>query len=209
MVMRVIIGLCLIVSLALGCDDEPPPALSPAPTSQGNLPPPPPPPPPTPTTNDQPTGETPQKLVAMELTDKDFVPGPGNRDPFQPLKSKFQVAIRKVVKRQYDIILPRYSLDELKLMAVVTGNRVKPRAMFLDPTGLGVSVFRGQRIGKNAAMIKRILDDKVVVEIEEQAEEKTERVDHVIYLHPKEAKEDETEGEGDEQEGTLEAKAQK
>ena len=45
---------------------------------------------------------------------------------------------------------------------------------------------RGQRVSKNAAKIKRILRDKIVVEIEEQSEDKTSKVDRIIELHPKE-----------------------
>jgi Tfp pilus assembly protein PilP len=66
--------------------------------------------------------------------------------------------------------------------------------MFRDPTGLGVTVKRGDFISKNAGKVKQILSDKVVVEIEEQSEDKSSLVDRVIDLHPKEEREA-TEGE--------------
>jgi type IV pilus assembly protein PilP len=99
--------------------------------------------------------------------------------------------------------LRRYGLDELTLIAVVTGRSVRPRAMFRDPNGLGVTVKRGQRVSKNAAKIKRILHNKVVVEIEEQSEDKTSRVDRIIELHPKE--ESRTQAGEDDEEGDASA----
>ncbi len=130
--------------------------------------------------------------MAMELEEKDFSEGPHNRDPFRSFLAEFSRFPRKVSKQQRKVVLPRYALDELKLIAVVTGG-IRPCAMFRDPSGLGVTVKRGDYISKSAGKIKQILTDKVVVEIEEQSEDKNSFVDRVIDLHPKEEQEQGTE----------------
>jgi Tfp pilus assembly protein PilP len=79
--------------------------------------------------------------------------------------------------------MKRYALDELRLVAVVTGSTVRPVAMFTDPTGLGVSVRRGDYISKGMSRVKQILDDKVIVEIEERSEDQKSRSERVIDIH--------------------------
>jgi type IV pilus assembly protein PilP len=130
----------------------------------------------------------------LELTEKDFVEGSNSRDPFRSFLNQFAVQKKRVKDDQRNILLKRYALDELRLIAVVTGTET--RAMFRDPTGLGVTVKRGDFISKNAGKVKQILADKVVVEIEETAEDKNTYVDRIIELHPKE------QGEGGEGEGS-------
>jgi type IV pilus assembly protein PilP len=50
-------------------------------------------------------------------------------------------------RSQRDVILPEYSLDELKLIGIVS--RIQPaKAMLLDPTGKGHVIQRGQFVGK-------------------------------------------------------------
>ncbi len=170
----------LLASLLLyGCDNKkptPPPA--PPPQQQ----PPPPPPAAAPAAAEASAGEK-----AIELADKDFVEGAANRDPFRSFLAEFNRPKRVAKKTERKVILPRYALDELKLIAVVTGG-TRPVAMFRDPTGLGVTVKRGDYISKNAGKVKHILTDRVVVELEEQSEDKSSLVDRVIDLHPKEDK---------------------
>jgi type IV pilus assembly protein PilP len=176
------LGLTLFVVLAAwGCDDKkptPPPA--PPPKQE------PPPPPPGPA----PAAPTAEAEKTIELADKDFAEGPANRDPFRSFLAEFNRPKRIAKKTERKIILPRYGLDELKLIAVVSGG-TRPVAMFRDPTGLGVTVKRGDYISKNAGKVKHILTDKVVVEIEEQSEDKNTLVDRVIDLHPKEDRQSE------------------
>lgn len=174
-----LVGLLIPTVLCGACDDAPPPP-PPGPPSgaqvQG--------PPPAPEVKPQPQ---------MDLTDADFMEGPSNRDPFRSFLAEFKPIAKKLTRDERKIILPRYGLDELKLIAVVTGGAVRPRAMFRDPTGLGVTVKRGDRISKNAGKIKRILRDRIVVEIEEQSEDRSQTVERVIELHPKEEREKESE----------------
>ncbi|MCC6748608.1 MAG: pilus assembly protein PilP [Deltaproteobacteria bacterium] len=132
-----------------------------------------------------------------ELTDEDFVESPANRDPFHSYLGEFAAPVRRVAKIQRKIILQRYALDELKLIAVVTG-KTRPVAMFRDPTGLGVPVKRGDYISKNAGRVKEIYSDRVVIEIQEQSEDRQTMADRVIELHSKE----EREASGDESSAT-------
>jgi Tfp pilus assembly protein PilP len=189
----------LCTALIISCGDDPPPpipgagpgAKTPPPGAPGQ-PPPAGAPAPVPARKQQPE---------IELAEKDFKESANNRDPFRSFLGEFKPIARRVTRDDRKIILRRYGLDELKLIAVVTGRAVRPRAMFRDPNGLGVTVKRGQRISKNAAKIKRILRDKIIVEIEEQSEDKTSRVDRIIELHPKEesrSKDAEEDEEGDE-----------
>lgn len=127
-------------------------------------------------------------IPERELAEKDFIEGIENRDPFRTFLAQLRPTIKKATGRQLPIIMPRYGLDELKLIAVVTGPKVRPTAMFRTPKGLGVTVRRGQRISKNAAKVKRILPDKVVVEIDKRHEDTKTTADRVIELHPREAK---------------------
>jgi Tfp pilus assembly protein PilP len=180
-VTRVLLVLGLGLIAAAACDDKRPAAKVEPKKAPPPVPPPPGPPP-------APEAPTPTK-AALELSDKDFTEGSSNRDPFRSFLSAFAKPTRRLAaKQQRKVILPRYGLDELKLIAVVTGG-IRPCAMFRDPTGLGVTVKRGDFISKNAGKVKQILSDKVVVEIEEQSEDKSSLVDRVIDLHPKEERE--------------------
>ncbi len=173
----------LFMALVVSCGDDPPPPIPGAgppgtPPQAGQ-------PPPAGAPAAAPTAPA-KKLPEIELAEKDFKESANNRDPFRSFLGEFKPTAHRMTRDDRKILLRRYGLDEITLIAVVTGRTVRPRAMFRDPNGLGVTVRRGQRVSKNAAKIKRILRDKVVVEIEEQSEDKTSRVDRIIELHPKE-----------------------
>jgi type IV pilus assembly protein PilP len=54
---------------------------------------------------------------------------------------------KRVAQTDRQIILPQYSLDELKLVAIVTGGEY-PRAMVTDPGGKGWVLKRGDWVGR-------------------------------------------------------------
>lgn len=126
----------------------------------------------------------------LELADRDFVESQENRDPFRPYVAEFLTTPQRTAKIQRKIILGRYGLDELALIAVVAGT-ARARAMFRDPTGLGVTVRRGDFISKSAGKVKDILPDRVIVEIQEQLEGGQTAADRVIEMHPKSERGDE------------------
>jgi Tfp pilus assembly protein PilP len=81
-------------------------------------------------------------------------------------------------------IFSKYSLEELSLIAVVSGD-ANPRAMFRDPTGLGQTVKRGDYISKSAARITKILSDRVVLEMSEMTPGgETKALERAVLVNP-------------------------
>jgi len=116
------------------------------------------------------------------FSERDFIESTDNRDPFRNYFNDFIAPKQQQPATiQRDVILPRYGVDELVLVAIVSGG-VRSRAMFRDPTGLGVSVKRGDYMGKSANRVKEILSDSIVLEVAERGgADKT--ADRVIQLH--------------------------
>jgi type IV pilus assembly protein PilP len=84
---------------------------------------------------------------AVEFTENDFAENDHNRDPFRSYASLFIDKGDKVSKNQLPVVLPQYSIDELKLVAIVISGDY-PRAMLLDPTGTGWVIKRGDYLGR-------------------------------------------------------------
>jgi type IV pilus assembly protein PilP len=158
--------LTLACTFALGaCSDPPKPAPptpaapTAAPVAAAPKPVAPPAPPPAP--------KTPLEAARMRaLTKDDFTESEKNRDPFRSFLSSF--AVTQVKHGQHPILFEKFSVDELKLAAIVTGE-VTPRAMFVDPSGQGVVIVRGDHISKADALVTRIAPDRVYLRIEEEA----------------------------------------
>ena len=164
---------------AVGCDDPPPPSPPPPPKPAA-----PPPPPPV-----APGGKAAAAEQRPDLADEEFIESVArNRDPFRSYLAEFSAPVRRRLTTTRKVLMSRFGIDELKLIAVITG-RVRARAMFRDPTGLGVSVKRGDYIGKGGGMIKRIFSDKVIVQVEESSEDQQKLADRVIPLHSKDVRE--------------------
>jgi type IV pilus assembly protein PilP len=90
----------------------------------------------------------PPPMPRMEFAENDFVESDRNRDPFRSYASMFAPEQNKrVAQTDRQIILPQYSLDELKLVAIVTGGEY-PRAMVTDPGGKGWVLKRGDWVGR-------------------------------------------------------------
>jgi Tfp pilus assembly protein PilP len=113
-----------------------------------------------------------QRLAVLRrkvLREEDFAENDdANRDPFRSYLDSWidrgggsRAQLPTVVG-----IFGKYSLEELTLIAVVTGD-ANPRAMFRDPTGLGQTVKRGDYLSKSGARITKILSDRVVLELSE------------------------------------------
>jgi Tfp pilus assembly protein PilP len=118
-----------------------------------------------------------------QLTNEDFVEAEVNRDPFRSFLATFGVE-RPVNIKQHKIVLEKFALDELKLIAITAGEEITPRAMFVDPSGMGVMIKRGDHVSKADATVSRIAPDRVFFQIEEEAGAgKTRTVERVIELH--------------------------
>jgi type IV pilus assembly protein PilP len=83
----------------------------------------------------------------VEFAENDFTESDRNRDPFRTYATVLGPEVKKVAHVQKEVILPQFSLDELKLVAIVTGGDY-PRAMVVDPGGKGWVIKRGDWVGR-------------------------------------------------------------
>jgi type IV pilus assembly protein PilP len=138
-------------------------------------------------------------MPKMEFGENDFVESDRNRDPFRSYASMFAPeSTKKVAQTDRQIVLPQYSLDELKLVAIVTGGDY-PRAMVLDPGGKGWVLKRGDWVGRpdvvhvggaNGAdyqinwRVEKVRDGDVVFTREDPAQPGIPPATRVIALRP-------------------------
>ena len=122
-----------------------------------------------------------------QLTKEDFTESEANRDPFRSFLSTFAVQVAVNRNQRHAIVLEKFALDELKLIAIVSGEG-PAKAMFVDPGGKGVAVSRGDHVSKSDALVERIAPDRVYFRVEEDlGGEKTKATERVIELHAGEA----------------------
>ncbi len=111
-----------------------------------------------------------QRLTVLRrkvLREEDFNESDdSNRDPFRSYLDSWIERGPKVTMATVSAVCAKYSLEELTLIAVISGD-ANPRAMFKDPTGLGQTVKRGDYLSKSAARVTKILSDRVVLEMSE------------------------------------------
>jgi type IV pilus assembly protein PilP len=137
------------------------------------------------------------ELRGPEYTENDFVESDRNRDPFRSFLVQ-ATPISKTALNQRKIELAQYSIDELKLVAIVTGGD-QARAMFVDPTGKGTVVYKGSFVcrpevvhigGSNGPeyqlnwRVDRIREGDVVLIREDPAQPAIPAATRVIPLHP-------------------------
>jgi type IV pilus assembly protein PilP len=167
----------------------------------------PPPPPPPPPSRAAPVAAAvasglPPELKGPEYTENDFVESDHNRDPFRSFLVQNQ-AVNKQALNQRKVELAQYSIDELKLIAIVTGGD-KSSAMFVDPSGKGTVVYRGTFIcrpevvhigGSNGPeyqlnwRVDRIRVGDVVLIREDPAQPAIPPATRIVPLHPEAEKE--------------------
>jgi type IV pilus assembly protein PilP len=85
----------------------------------------------------------------------------GKRDPFKSFLGDLRATTGAVVTR-CNTPLGRFELDQLRLVAVITG-LADPLAMVEAPTGVGYAVRKGACIGKNGGVVATIRTGEVVV----------------------------------------------
>jgi type IV pilus assembly protein PilP len=82
-----------------------------------------------------------------EFPEAEFTETERSRDPFRSYASKFAEESKGAVRSQRQVVLAEFSVDDLKLIGIVT--RITPsRAMLVDPTGRGHVVHRGDFVGR-------------------------------------------------------------
>jgi type IV pilus assembly protein PilP len=169
-------------------------------TTSGGVPPPPPNrTPPAPSAS---ASTLPPELKGPEYSENDFVESDRNRDPFRSFIVQSQT-VNKTALNQRKVELAQYSIDELKLVAIVLGGD-RSRAMFVDPTGKGTVVYKGTFVcrpevvhigGSNGPeyqlnwRVDRIRDGDVVLIREDPAQPAIPAATRVIPLHPEADKE--------------------
>jgi type IV pilus assembly protein PilP len=90
-------------------------------------------------------GESPPPKV--DFKESDFQESDQSRDPFRSYAEMFVEQAKTKVKNQRKVVLDQYSIDELKLIGIVT--RVHPSvAMLVGPDGKGYVVKRGEFVGR-------------------------------------------------------------
>jgi hypothetical protein len=119
-----------------------------------------------------------------QLSSEDFRESPANRDPFRSFLSTFASQVINV-KPQHRILAEKFALEELKLIAIVTGSDMQARAMFTDPSGGGVTLVRGDHVSKADALVERVAPDRVFFQLEEDlgSGAKPKLVERVVELH--------------------------
>ncbi len=134
---------------------------------------------------------------AVEFQETDFQEGDRSRDPFRSFAKEFAEEARSKVKSQREVVLDQYSIDELKLVGIVT--RIQPeRALFVDPTGKGHIIVRGQFIGHAETVqggasgaeyeinwrVERIRDSDVVLVRDDPSNPDVPSATRIIELRP-------------------------
>ena len=86
-------------------------------------------------------------LPRIDFQEVEFGESERSRDPFRSFADAFVAESRTSAKSQRQVVLEDFSLDELKLVGIVTGV-ADARAMLVDPQGRGFVVRRGQFVGR-------------------------------------------------------------
>jgi type IV pilus assembly protein PilP len=141
----------------------------------------------------------PPPIGRMEFAENDFVESDRNRDPFRTYVATFAPPERtRTSQNQRAVVLGQFSIDELKLVAIVTGGDY-PRAMVIDPGGKGWVLKRGDFVGRpeivhiggaNGAdyqlnwRVDKVRDGDLVFIREDPAQPGIPPVSRVVTLHP-------------------------
>lgn len=86
------------------------------------------------------------EITPLSFRDEAFVEADTNRDPFRGFAQMFVARpTRELVQRE--VIMPRTSIDEMRLIAIVSGV-ANPSAMLVDGDSTGHTVRRGDYLGR-------------------------------------------------------------
>lgn len=124
------------------------------------------------------------ELIVHKLTEESFIESPSRRDPFRSFLVPLTKQHSYSSTPQITSILDQYQIDELKLIAIVSGSGAhagSPIAMVEDPSGFGHILRRGNYVGKGETVrrvssgeeiqifwkVARIREDAIVFERED------------------------------------------
>lgn len=95
--------------------------------------------------------QAPALPAPVDFQEAEFMETDRSRDPFRSFAKEFVMEGKGRIKSQREVVLGQYSVDELRLVGIVT--RINPpKAMLVDPAGVGHVVSRGQFIGRPAVV---------------------------------------------------------
>ena len=86
----------------------------------------------------------------------------GKRDPFRSYLAELAES-RETAASRCTTPLGRFEIDQLRLVAVVTGLD-DPVAMVQAPNGIGYSIRRGACVGRNGGVISAVRSGEVVIQ---------------------------------------------
>ena len=137
----------------------------------------------------------------LELQEAEFAESERSRDPFRAYAANFVDEARTQTKSQREVVMEEYSIDELRLIGIVTGG-VEARAMLLDPRGHGHVIKRGQFVGRAEVVqgeskgnksyeinwrVDKVRDGDVVFVREDPKNPEIPSSTRVLSLHPEAA----------------------
>lgn len=144
-------GLLIVSAAAIGCDEEAPPPPPPAPAEGGEAP-----AAPAAAADPKAGGKKTSKgaeppglppLPSPDIHEKDFIESPSNRDPFRNFADLFIVKpVGTEVKIQRDVLVQKHSLEQIKIVGIVTGTA--GRVLVTDPDGVGWVLRVGDFVGR-------------------------------------------------------------
>jgi type IV pilus assembly protein PilP len=144
----------------------------------------------------------------VEYSENDFVESDSNRDPFRNFVTQATNKSLALAQNQRKVGLPEYSVDELKLIAIVQSGAGNT-AMLLPPSGKGEIVRRGDYVGRAEVVhvggangaeypvnwrIDKIRDGDVVLIREDPNNKLIPPATRVLLLHPEQDKFNEKQG---------------
>ncbi len=130
-----------------------------------------------------------EAIAAYEVTPEPpmdeafFAEAVDNRDPFRPFQAEALDLGSEAGDKgpKADCVLSSYAVDELKLAGIISGIAV-PRATFIDPSGTGWTVKKGDCLGRTGGRVTRMGGDEVLIVEVSPASGVT--VERTIKLHP-------------------------
>jgi hypothetical protein len=140
-------------------------------------------------------------LIVHKLTEESFIESPTRRDPFRSFLVPLTAQQTYSAKPQILSLLDQYQIDELRLVAIVSGSGAQagsPMAMVEDPAGVGHILRRGNYVGKGETVrrvssgeeiqifwkVARIRDDAIVFEREDPFAATEATVTKILPLVP-------------------------
>jgi len=126
--------------------------------------------------------KAPEKKELEKKEEAEYTYNPaGKPDPF---KSFIQITSAKGYSRRVPLTpLQKYEIRELKLVAIIATSEGNI-ALIEDATGKGYLLRKGTPIGKNDGKVKRILQDKVIIEeVYEDISEPKKMNEISLFLH--------------------------